>query len=246
MIDNMIMKSIVSRVVAQYMNALWDKLDNRINERSKQEADAYARAQNEAQRISSMSDDELAKELGFVSGYIGIFTIEGQDMHDKYQAIIDEYRDTIKREEESAKKQLDAASQITNSDITDIMAEVGAIMPELGEKLKAILGEYYRFGQEGDNNLSALQAGIKGITEEQAGALEAYWNANTQQQYVQSDLLTQIRDTIIGFDLDVQVATMSQILLQLQASYQSQMAIQNILTSVLTPSGRAFSVELIN
>ena len=244
MIDNMIMKSIVSRVVAQYMNALWDNLDNRINERSKQEADAYARAQNEAQRISSMSDQEIADEMGF--GFIYRNSTAGHDVHDRYQATIDEYRDTIKREEEAAKKQLDAASQITNSDITDIMAEVGAIMPELGEKLKSILGEYYRFGQEGDNNLSALQAGIKGITEEQAGALEAYWNANTQQQYVQSDLLTQIRDTIIGFDLDVQVATMSQILLQLQASYHSQMAIQNILTSVLTPSGRAFSVELIS
>ena len=244
MIDNMIMKSIVSRVVAQYMNALWDNLDNRINERSKQEADAYARAQNEAQRISSMTDQEIADEMGF--GFVYRNSTAGHDIHDRYQATIDEYRDTIKREEDAAKKQLDAASQITNSDITDIMAEVGAIMPELGEKLKAILGEYYRFGQDGDNNLSALQAGIKGITEEQAGALEAYWNANTQQQYVQTDLLTQIRDTIIGFDLDVQVATMSQILLQLQASYQSQMAIQNILTSVLTPSGRAFSVELIN
>lgn|GEM_PF-5933912 len=112
-------------------------------------------------------------------------------------------------------------------------------------RLYGALGIMYGDGNV-DKNLSALQQGIQGITEDQAGALEAYWNANTQQQYVHTDLLTQIRDTIIGFDLDVQTANIGQILLQLQASYQVQMSIQSILEGVLNPSGRAFNVELLS
>ena len=99
---------------------------------------------------------------------------------------------------------------------------------------------------EGNAALSALQQGIQGITENTAGALEAYMNGVSQQVYYQSDVLTQIRDCVIGFDLDMQNGIMSQMLLQMQQSYQVQMSIQNILESVLNPSGRAFNVELIS
>jgi hypothetical protein len=71
-------------------------------------------------------------------------------------------------------------------------------------------------------------------------------NGVSQQVYLQSDLLTQIRDAVVGFDLDVQVATMSQILLQLQDSYTVQMSIQGILEGTLNPSGQGFRVELIS
>lgn len=119
---------------------------------------------------------------------------------------------------------------------------------DINNALGAYYGNLKSIGAIGDTGvqLSALQQGIQGITEDQAGALEAYWNANTQQQYVHTDLLTQIRDTIIGFDLDVQTANIGQILLQLQASYQVQMSIQSILEGVLNPSGRAFNVELLS
>lgn len=119
---------------------------------------------------------------------------------------------------------------------------------DINEALGAFYGNLEALGaiEQSGKNLSALQQGIQGITEDQASALEAYWNANTQQQYVQSDLLLQIRDAIAGFDIDVQTASMGQILLQLQASYQVQMSIQGILEGVLTPSGRAFNVELLS
>jgi phosphoglycolate phosphatase len=45
-------------------------------------------------------------------------------------------------------------------------------------------------------------------------------------------------------NVDIQTATMGQILLQLQNSYQVQMSIQNMLEGALNPSGRAFMVEL--
>jgi hypothetical protein len=133
-----------------------------------------------------------------------------------------------------------------DSDISTLIAELAEIKPELGEKLREILGEYYKFGETSNQELSALQQGIQGITETTAGALEAYMNGVSQQVYYQSDLLTQIRDAVVSFDLDVQVATMSQILLQLQSSYTVQMSIQGILEGTLNPSGQGFRVELIS
>jgi isopropylmalate/homocitrate/citramalate synthase len=101
------------------------------------------------------------------------------------------------------------------------------------------------FGSEkAKKELSALQQGIQGITETTAGALEAYMNGVSQQVYYQSDLLTQIRDAVVSFNLDVQVATMSQILLQLQSSYTVQMSIQGILEGWSSPSGLAVRVEM--
>lgn len=98
----------------------------------------------------------------------------------------------------------------------------------------------------GSAELSALQQGIQGITEDTAGALEAYMNSVSQQVYLHSDLLTQIRDILINFGGDVTIATNAQILLQLQQSFQVQMTIQNVLTGVLNASGLAFRVELAN
>lgn len=96
-----------------------------------------------------------------------------------------------------------------------------------------------------DGDLSALQQGIQGITEDTASALEAYMNSVSQQVYYHSSLLEQIRDAVSAYDADIQLATQAEMLLQLQQSYQVQMSIQGILEGVLTPSGQAFQVELL-
>jgi hypothetical protein len=57
------MKSIVSRVVSSYLNKIWDSVDRRINERSKDEADEYAKLQNEVSNRQMMSDEEIRKVL---------------------------------------------------------------------------------------------------------------------------------------------------------------------------------------
>lgn len=95
------------------------------------------------------------------------------------------------------------------------------------------------------SSLSALQQGIQGITEDTAGALEAYMNGVSQQVYAHTDLLTQIRDAIVGFDMDIQSATLSQMLMQLQNSYQTQQAIQSILEGWTNASGMAVRVEMV-
>lgn len=106
------------------------------------------------------------------------------------------------------------------------------------------LGIAYGSGSEASNNLSALQQGIQGITEDTAGAIEAYMNIVAQRVFEQNLYLQEIRDHLNNFDLDVQLGTLSQMLLQLQQSYQVQQNIELILTGVLNPSGRAIVVEL--
>lgn len=136
------------------------------------------------------------------------------------------------------------------NDVRTYASQLRNVSPEL----EAYIGELENILREmglikdttSEQALSKLQQGIQGITEDTAGAIEAYMNSVNQQVYLQSDLLTQIRDTILGFELDIQVATLGQMLLQLQQSYQVQQSIENILQNVLNPSGRAFSVELIS
>lgn len=250
MIDNMIMKSIVSRVVSQYMDALWDDLDARINDRTKNEADALANAKNRNLEIMQMSDEELAWRMAWERSYEK-YGYGNKDFAEfefrriiNRQEEIDAYRKAAEEEEEAAQRRLDAASAFTDSDIDYVMEEITNIMPELGEKLKDILGEYYSFGESSEQQLSALQQGIQGITEDTAGALEAYMNGVSQQVYYQSEILTQIRDAVVVMDGDVQLGTQAQMLLQLQQSYAVQMAIQTILEGWSSPNGLAVRVEM--
>lgn len=174
MIENMIMKSIASKVVAKKLQPIWDIID----------------------QITGEENDALM---------------------------------------------LQTLSRIKN------FVQNGNFAESISTALKYIY-EYLGIGYGSGNNkeLSALQQGIQGITEDQASALEAYWNANTQQQYVQSDLLTQIRDAVVGMNPDVNLATSAEILLQLQQSYQIQSTIQSMLAGWSNPSGSAVKVELIS
>ena len=139
---------------------------------------------------------------------------------------------------------------------TNELRALASLGSELGIKINEALGVFYgnleNLGiitqniNDGESELSALQAGIQGITEDTAGALEAYMNSVSQQVYYQSDILTQIRDAVVAWDLDVNVATMSQVLLQLQASYQAQQSIQMILEGWSNASGQAIRVEMVS
>lgn len=132
--------------------------------------------------------------------------------------------------------------------LADLSQQVGV---NINDALGAFYGQLEQIGAvskdlDAQKQLSSLQNGIQSVTEETAGALESYMNGISQQVYLQSDLLTQIRDAVVTMDNDVQIATQAQILLQLQQSFAVHMAIQNILEGVLNPSGRAFNVELLS
>lgn len=177
MIDNLIMKSVASRVVANHLQQIWDTVDAITKESSE---GGTSVTMNELTRIKSLIGDKSIREA-------------------------------------------------INDDLKALYTALGIA-----------------YGSDAEKSLSALQQGISGITENQAGALEAYWNINTQQQFVHTDLLTQIRDIVSGFDTDIQTATLGQILLQLRTSYEIQSAIHSLLSGWSADNERAVRVELIS
>ena len=246
MIDNMIMKSIVSRVIGEKLEQLWDSIEQKAKERGE-----ASKAEIERQQKAASDYDSV------IEYYENLLDIADNnplaDVHmsrEEIVAMIEKY----KKEREKALANMSAAEQSYSDAIAPTPADVEGIRNTadgwksgVEEEFKAWMDAFgISFGDRSDKNLSNLQQGIQGITEDTAGALEAITNGISQQSYLQSDLLTQIRDAVVGFDMDVQVATQAQMLLQLQQSYAVQMAIQGILEGVLNPSGRAFSVELVS
>lgn len=138
---------------------------------------------------------------------------------------------------------------------TDEMKQAADLASKLSIDINEALGVFYgnlenldvvsKNIDDGDKELSALQQGIQGITEDTAGALEAYMNGVSQQVYLQSGLLTQIRDAVVAMNSDAQLGVQAQMLLQLQQSYAIQVAIQNILAGWSNPSGLAVRVEMV-
>lgn len=249
MIDNMILKLIVTQFMKQAWDTVMDNLKKKQEEFLNNPSQAVADAQKEVDRLSTMSDAELAFEIAQKNGTFNAWgwTLKGAEGVGVTNSMIENYK-------KAAQDALTTATEVLNGqsfDYTkwslDYMTHEGKdTMMQYAEMLKDNLGDWYTYGQDTTKDLSSLQAGIKGITEDTAGALESYMNSVSQQVYLHSDLLTQIRDTMVGWDFDVQLGALSQILLQLQQSYQVQMSIQGILEGVLTPSGQGFRVELLS
>lgn len=135
-------------------------------------------------------------------------------------------------------------ANLDETEVTNLREEymgiVNRALQERGELTKVL-------GDLGSNkNLSALQQGISSVTEETASAVESYLNSMSQQSYLRNTLITQIIDTLQGMGFDIQTSVMSQMLLQLQNSYQTQQAIRNLLDGWNNASGSAVRVELIS
>lgn len=257
MIDNMIMKAIVGEVIGKKMEEIFKKVEEIAGERAKQ-------TQVNAKDIFEGKDWELA--YGWVKEHESPWWNDNHKGDMPLTSLTNTYEDWKKwlewistRSTEEGKiaygKALENLEKIYGNLISVQPSDVEGIRDTVDgwkESVKTDFEAYMEafgimFGQDKEaTKLSALQQGIQGITETQAGALEAYWNANTQQQYVQSDYLLQIRDTLVGFDLDVQVATLSQILLQLQTSYQTLQAMASMMNNWQTAAGNGIRVELLS
>ena len=233
MIDNMIMKAVVSRLIGDYINKVFDSI--------------YANALESERAKQAERDIETAtKELNDLKNSYATGS-RNKNPSTKGFATVEEAIAYWEQKLKEAQDKYAEAITPTPEDIAAIRDEIEYGKVGIKEGFEALMEAFgIRFGQNaGDAQLSALQQGIMGITEETAGALEAYMNGVSQQVYLQSDLLTQIRDILINFGGDVTIATNAQILLQLQQSFQVQMTIQNVLTGVLNASGLAFRVEMV-
>ena len=255
MIDNMIMKAIVGKVIGEKMEEMFSQVEKMAKER----ADKQTMTWDELTGVNA----DWANLLGawFSWGYGGY--MKDEDYLPTGQQTFAQLFDYINKkianaESEEIKKQYEEylaklqelytkAAIPTPEDVEGIRNMRDTWQSEVKEIFDAYMDAFgIEYGQnKAGSTLSALQQGIQGVTETTAGAIEAYLNGVSQQVYLQSDTLMQIRDMLVTFDLDVQVATMSQMLLQLQQSYQVQLAIQNILNGWSNPSGMAVRVEMV-
>ena len=245
MIDNMILKMLISTFMQKAWDEVMNVLQQKENEFMQKAADERSEAQKQFDKVRDMSDEDVAKMLAGQKGYDNwLEAMVGWKFISEEE--IAAYRKMLADAVDSTSDAVNQASVDYTQWALDYMNGEGRdYMTNYAEMLKAALGDWYSYGQDAQANLSALQQGIQGISEDTAGALEAYMNSISQQVYFHSELLTQLRDALVNFDLDVQVATMSQMLLQLQQSYQVQLAIQNILNGWSNPSGMAVRVEMV-
>lgn len=217
MIVNLIKKFVATKMLAPIFEKAWDAVQERIMARKTGEE--YAR---------------LVKREAAFRPYA--------DVYKKTGAMRYYYEEWVKAKEELAKY-----DEVTKDDLRYYIDVLNGLKGEgqgLVDFTEELLKEY-GLGKTGDKELSALQQGIQSITEETANAIEAYLNGISQQVYLHSDLLTQIRDAVVALDADVQTTTQAQMLLQLQQSYQVQMSIQGILEGWSNPNGMAVRVEMV-
>lgn len=144
----------------------------------------------------------------------------------------------------------EGGSEITMNELKQLKNLIGdkSIAEQINDDLANLYGALeiaFGVNSEQEKNLSELQQGIQGINEDTAGAIEAYMNIVAQRVFEQNEYLMQIRDIIVNFNLDVQVATIGQILYQMQQSYLVQQAIQARLDGWSNSNGMAVRVEMI-
>lgn len=267
MIDNMIMKSIVSQVLSQWVKTLEhganEILEKYTQESSKKMADLASHITNlrtmDAGDVSEWIYDNDRETFNKILKSMGFGTVGDMDWFGRRnwfsnawntglaQKIMDAYLAMLDNNMAGLQDELDKQSLDATGELIDYYGEAGKEFKEnyLGQILDKIQ-ENWNFGQDSEKQLSNLQQGIQGLSEDTGSALESYMNGVSQQVYLHSDLLTQIRDAVVGMDMDVQVATQAQMLLQLQQSYAVQMAIQGILEGWTNPSGQAVRVELVS
>ena len=250
MVDNMIVKAIVSRLIGDFINQIFDRINKNVKnsenaQKAQSEIDKIAKERSDVEDAIQKREQEYADlKKWFDKGMYG-------DTKQALETTLKQLyakRDELDNQMSGAIDAYNAAIAPTPEDISDIQDMVAQGKQVIKEKIDALMELFgIQFGQNaGDTQLSALQQGISAMSESTAEALLAYWNANTQQQYVQSDLLMQIRDIVALWSGDVQIATQAQILLQLQMSYSIQMSIQETLSNWSSASGLAVRVELAN
>lgn len=255
MIANMIKQVFSAKIVGPMIEDIWNKVDEDIQARGKKWADEYASWKAQYDSISTSTNDTgqgyfflkkgneyKATESGFERTWLTLGEKWEEITYEQWKKMME---DNMKNAEGELKK----ATTPTMDDVRNYAGMLRGVSPELEaymDDLENILREMGLIKDTtSEKALSSLQQGIQGVTEDTAGAIEAITSGMSQQIYKQSDLLTQIRDAVIGMDVDVSVGVMSQILLQLQSSYQTQNAIRSIMEGWSSANGMSVRVEMI-
>ena len=221
-----------------------DVVNNLWGEDVKSAAEAFVDAWVQAWRAGETTLDAIQEKMDEM-----IYNLIKKAMTSK---IVETLLNPIYKElDRMTKEGSEGGVALTTNELRLLAQQAGITAGEINTALGEFYGNLEQLGivsktEDKSSELSALQQGLQSMSESTANALEAYANSISQQVYYHSSLLEQIRDSVVGLDLDVSLGVQSQMLLQLQNSYQTQQAIQQILEGVLVPSGRAFAVELMS
>ena len=123
--------------------------------------------------------------------------------------------------------------------IADLGKELISLINEDLKNLMGQLGIEFGSGVK-DAALSSLQKGVQSVSEETAGAIEAYLNMVSGQVFQQTTILQGIWDMT-----NVNAGTMSQMLLQMRSSYQILQAIQVWTVNISTAAGNGVNVRIL-
>lgn len=264
MIANMVKKMFTTKILQPWFEKQWDLIQKDIDERVGKEMPkkiAELTGQVDTAKRANLNNRDSVWEALASMG----LSAEQIHQYESYDAAGNYIFDASKRFErrkelyektlDDKEKALDAAqreyTELTTPTVDDIkkwavLLRSGDITVEQWQGyLDGLLTDLDLMKDSKDKTLSNLQQGLQSMSEETANALEAYMNGVSQQVYYHSTLLEQIRDAVVGFDLDVSLGVQSQMLLQLQQSYAVQMAIQSILAGWSNPSGLAVRVEMV-
>lgn len=241
MIDTMVMKAIVGRVIGDRIQKMFDYIDTM--QHSGMSNEAYLAEQERLRKEIDAREQALHHILSSkdsMPSYIDFDALFGQtvnELQSQLQVLYAQMAELqAKQSDVLTPENVEAMRSMYQGWQDDVKNEFDMYMEMFG----------IRFGDRNtEKSLSALQQGIQGITEDTAGAIEAYMNSISQQVYLHSDLLTQIRDAVVELDGSIQVSVQAQMLLQLQQSYQVQTAIQTILLGWSNASGLAVKVEMV-
>lgn len=133
---------------------------------------------------------------------------------------------------------------VSTDEIKNLMQGVVPDMAkDINEILKGLMGSLgIEFGSGvKDAALSSLQKGISSVSEETAGAIEAYLNMVSGQVFQQTAIMQSIEHIV-----NVNAGTNSQILLQLRAEYQLLQAINVWAIGITSPAGNSIQVRLLD
>lgn len=254
MIANMVKKMFTTKILTPWFEQQWETIQKEVDERGSDAAKKVARIKEEASKWSitgtenavfeRTTSDPIIREMKARLAATGKLKNNGWWTYASESDIRKAYDDMLR----DAENALTQATTPTTEDIekfAELLRSGKPIMEGSIDEIKELLVRLGLMKDSANKNLSALQQGIQGVTENTAGAIEAYMNSVSQQVYLHSDLLVQIRDAVVAMDSDAQLGVQAQMLLQLQQSYAIQVAIQGILAGWSNPSGLAVRVEMV-
>ena len=273
MIANMIKQVFSARILGPMLEKIWQNIDDEIQSRGESWADYLAKTQSSLDHIVTTTGDTgdgyyfFKNDQGGLTYTNNIWKAFMTKSYEGYQNITyEEWKAMMEEYVKRAQDGLESATTPTMDDVRRYANDLRSVSPELQaymDNLEDILREMGLINEK-EASLSKLQQGIQGVTEDTAGAIEAYMNIVAQRVFEQNQYLMDIRDAIVldgsvaqldamkqlkdsvdGIDSDSQLGTLSLMLLQLQQSYQVQSSILALLNRWDNPAGTAIKVEMV-